>query len=81
MLAFLITFGVLALAASVLRAVVVYRHFYALGMQTDDPTVAAVAARELARLDGQYTPVFLLVATAVSTVAALVFARRRAETL
>ena len=43
LLAFLITFGVLAMAASVVRVIAVYQHFYALGMQTDDPAVAAPA--------------------------------------
>lgn len=76
LLAFLITFAVLTLAASVVRAIAVYRHFYALGMQTDDLAVADRAAEELARMDGFYTPIFLLVATVLSAVAAWVFARR-----
>lgn len=80
MLAFLVTFGALALIGSVVRVIAVYQHFYALGMQTDDPAVATLAARELARIDGSYTPVFLLVAMILSVVAAGVFARRRVET-
>ena len=77
LLAFLITFGVLAMAASVVRALAVYQHFYALGMQTDDPAVAAEASRELARLDRLYMPAFLLVATAASALVAGVLAWRR----
>ena len=73
----MITFGVLALAASVVRALAAYQHFYALGMQTDDPTVVAEASRELARLDRLYVPVFLLAATAVSALTAGWFAWRR----
>ena len=73
-LAFLIAFGVLALIASVVRVVVVYQHFYALGMQPDDPTVAAQAAQEVAAMDRVYTPLFLLVATVASALVAGVFA-------
>ena len=79
LLAFLITFGVLALLASVVRVIVVYQHFYALGMQPDDPTVAVQASREVAKMDRVYTPLFLLVATVVSALAAGVFARWRPQ--
>ena len=63
--------------ASVVRVIVVYQHFYALGMQPDDPAVAVQASQELARMDQAYTPMFLLVATGVSALVAGVFARWR----
>lgn len=74
LLAFLITFGVLAMVASVVRVIVVYQHFFALGMQTDDPTVAMQASQELARMDRIYTPMFLVVAAVISALMAGVFA-------
>ncbi len=73
-LAFLITFGVLAMVASVVRVIAVYQHFYALGMQPDDPAVAVRASQELSQMDRVYTPIFLLVATVVSALVAGVFA-------
>ena len=78
-LAFLIAFGVLAMVGSVVRVIAVYQHFYALGMQPDDPAVAVQASQELARMDRAYTPLFLLVATAVSALVAAVFAWRRPQ--
>ena len=77
LLAFLITFGVLAIAGTLLRGFLVYQHFYALGMQTDDPAVAADAARELTNLDRHYAPVFLAVEVAVSALVAGVLVWRR----
>ena len=63
--------------ASVARVIAVYQHFFALGMQPDDPTVAMQASQELSRMDGLYTPVFMGVATLVSAAVAGVFAWRR----
>ncbi len=73
-LAFLIAFGLMAIVGSVLRVVVVYQHFFSLGMRPDDPDVATEATKELSRLDHLYTPTFLLVAAGVSLLAAGVFA-------
>ena len=58
LLAFLITFGVLAMAASLLRAVAVYQRLFSRGMQLDDPSVANEATRELSKMDQLYTPTF-----------------------
>ncbi len=80
LLAFLITFGVLVMAASLVRVVAVYQHLFGLGMKLDDPTVADQAARELSRMDRMYTPVFLVVAVVVSGVSAVVFALWRPKT-
>ena len=73
----MITFGVLAMVASVVRVSAVYQRFFAWGMQPDDPTVAMQASQELTRMDLLYTPVFLGVATLVSALVAGVFAWRR----
>ena len=72
--AFMLTFGVLAMAASLVRVVVVYRHLIGLGMATDDPSVADRASQELSRMDQLYTPTFLIVATLVSVASATFFA-------
>ena len=82
LLAFVITFGVLAMAASVVRVVVFYQRLYSQGVQTDDPSVANRAVQELSRIDQLYTPAFFAVAVGVSGLCAVVFAlwRPRAKT-
>ncbi len=74
LLAFMITFGVSAMAASLLRAVAVYQRLFSRGMQLDDPSVANEATRELSKMDQLYTPTFLIVAVVLSAVAATIFA-------
>ena len=73
-LAFLISFGLMATGGSLLRVVVVYRRFFARGMQVDDPGVAREATEELSRVDHLYTPTFLLAAVAVAILVAVLFA-------
>ena len=77
MLAFVVTFGVLAVAACLVRVAVLYQNLYSQGVQTDDPSVADKAARELSRLDGLYTTPFLAVAVGLSGLCAVVVALRR----
>ena len=62
LLAFIITFGLLAVAASLVRAFAVYQRLYSLGLQVDDPGAASRATEELARMDERYLPIFLAVA-------------------
>ena len=82
LLAFVITFGIVAMTASVVRVVAFYQHLYSQGIQTDDPSVADKAARELSHMDQLYTPTFLAVALGVSGLCAVIFAlwRPRAKT-
>ena len=74
LLAFIITFGALAMVASLVRVFVVYQRLFSLGMQLDDPSVANRASEELSRMDQLYTPTFLIGALLASGVAAAVFA-------
>ena len=77
LLAFVITFGLLAMAASLVRVVAFYQHLFSQGLQTDDPSAANKAAQELSRMDQLYTPAFLAVALLLAGVSAAVFARWR----
>ncbi len=74
LLAFIITFGLLAVAASLVRAFAVYQRLYSLGMQVDDPGAASRATEELARMDARYLPIFLAVALLAAGLMATVFA-------
>lgn len=74
LLAFMIMFGVLAMAATLVRVAVVYQRLFSLGMAPDDPTVANKATEELSHMDRMYTPAFLVAAVLVSGAFAVVFA-------
>ena len=74
LLAFVVTFGLVAMIASVVRVIAFYQHLFSQGLRPDDPNVAHQAAEELSRMDRLYTPTFLVVAVLASAVAATVFA-------
>ncbi len=74
LLAFVITFGILAMSASLVRVAAFYQRLFSQGLQTDDPSVAKQATEELSRMDRLYTPTFLVAALLVAGGSAVVFA-------